>query len=88
MTSAEIYAELTHVFHDVFQRRDLVLTPEMSAKDVPGWDSFMQIEIFLAVEARFAITLGIRDIDNLENVRDLAAIIATEIGAAPSRGDL
>ena len=44
-TDPEIYGGLTEIFHDVFMRDDLVLTPELSAKDVKGWDSFKQIEI-------------------------------------------
>ena len=83
MTSAEIYDELTRVFHEVFQRRDLILTPELTAKDVPGWTSFRQIEIILGVEEHFAISLGSRDVDNMESVRDLAAVIAAKIGARP-----
>ncbi len=81
MTPADIYAGLTELFHDVFQRRDMVVTPELTAKDVPGWNSFKQIEIILAVEERFAITLGSRDVDNMENVGDLAAVIGAKIGA-------
>ena len=47
-TEAEIYPALTTIFHDIFLREDLTLTPELSAKDVPGWDSFKQIEIIMA----------------------------------------
>ena len=36
MTEAEIYAALDEIFRDVFLRDDLALTPELSAKDVPG----------------------------------------------------
>ena len=47
---AKIYAELTEIFNDVFMKDDMVLTPELSAKDVQGWDSFKQIEIMDSVE--------------------------------------
>ena len=50
MSEAEIYAGLGEIFRDVFLSDDIQLRPELSAKDVPGWDSFKQIDIILAVE--------------------------------------
>ena len=71
-----IYEALTEIFNDVFLRDDMRLKPELSAADVPGWDSFKQIEIMIAVEERFGFKLTTREIDGLKNVGDLAAAIA------------
>jgi len=76
MTEAEIYSALTTIFYDVFLRDDLVLTPKLSAKDVPGWDSFKQIEILIATEQHFGIKLSTREIDALTNVGDLVSTVA------------
>ncbi|HEX3536705.1 MAG TPA: acyl carrier protein [Stellaceae bacterium] len=76
MTEADIYAALTEIFHDVFLRDDLELQPELSAKDVPGWDSFKQIDIILAVEEKYQIKLNTRELDSLHNVGDLVRVIA------------
>jgi acyl carrier protein len=73
---AKIYADLTEIFNDVFMRDDMQLTPQLSAKDVSGWDSFKQIEIMVSVEERFGIKLNTREIDALRNVGDLADVIA------------
>jgi acyl carrier protein len=73
---AKIYAELTEIFNDVFMKDDMVLTPELSAKDVQGWDSFKQIEIMVSVEERFHIKLNTKEIDSLKCVGDLASVIA------------
>ena len=72
---AKIYTDLTEIFNDVFMRDDMQLTPELSAKDVAGWDSFKQIEIMVSVEERFGIKLNTREIDSLRNVGDLAEVI-------------
>ncbi len=72
---ARIYDALTEIFNDVFMRDDMKLTPELSAKDVDGWDSFKQIEIMVSVEERFGIKLNTREIDGLKNVGDLADVI-------------
>jgi acyl carrier protein len=73
---ATIYAVLTEIFNDVFMVDDMKLTPELSAKDVAGWDSFKQIEIMVSVEERFGVKLNTREIDSLRNVGDLVAVIA------------
>jgi acyl carrier protein len=76
--SAEIYADLTEIFCEVFMRDDIVLTPELSAKDVQGWDSFKQIEIIVSVEEKFGIKFNTREIDGLKNVGDLATLVAAK----------
>ncbi len=73
---AAIYEALTEIFNDVFLRDDMRLTPELSAAEVPGWDSFKQIEIMIAVEERFGFKLTTKEIDSLGNVGDLANTIA------------
>ncbi|HTZ71383.1 MAG TPA: acyl carrier protein [Acetobacteraceae bacterium] len=70
-----IYADLTEVFNEVFMRDDMHLTPELTARDVQGWDSFKQIEIIVSVEDRFNIKLNTQEIDGLKNVGDLASVI-------------
>jgi acyl carrier protein len=76
MTNPEIYAALTVIFRDVFLSDDLVLTPTLNANDVPGWDSFRQIEIIIATEQHFGIKFSTREIDQLANVGDLVAAVA------------
>jgi acyl carrier protein len=77
-SEAEIYSGLTEIFHDVFMRDDMVLKAEMSAKDVPGWDSFKQIEIIMATEERFGMKFTTRELDSLQNVGDLARVVAAK----------
>ncbi|HUI34353.1 MAG TPA: acyl carrier protein [Stellaceae bacterium] len=79
MTEAKIYETLTTIFHDVFLRDDLALSPELSAKDVPDWDSFKQIEIIIAAEERFGIKFRTREMDSLNNVGDLVRLISSKI---------
>ncbi len=75
MPESDVYDELTRVFHQVFERDDLVLTPELTADHVPGWNSFKQVEILLEVQERFHIQLTSKDVDHLQTVGDLARTI-------------
>jgi acyl carrier protein len=81
VSEAKIYAALTEIFRDVFMN-EMELTPELSARDVEGWDSFKQIEIILATEQRFGIRLKTREIDSLSCVGDLAGLIAAHSAGA------
>jgi acyl carrier protein len=74
-----IYGALTEIFQDVFMRGDLALTPELTAKDVAGWDSFKQIEIVLAAEEKFGIKFSTRELGSLRNVGDLVRAISARI---------
>jgi acyl carrier protein len=76
MTNDEIYAALTEIFSEVFFRDDLELRPDLTSHDVDGWDSHKQVEIVLATEERFGIQLKTREINRLDNVSDLVALIA------------
>lgn len=80
MDDAEIYAALGEIFADVFMRDDIVLRPELTAKDVAGWDSFKQIEIIIATEEKFKIKAKTRDLDRLQCVGDLVALIKGQAG--------
>ena len=74
-TESEIYRALTEIFHDVFLRDDLKLTPELTAKQVQGWDSFKQIEIIMACEEKWGIKFNTRELDSLRCVGDLARLV-------------
>ncbi len=79
-TQAEIYGDLTGIFHDVFMRDDITLSPELTAKGVPGWDSFKQIEIIMACEEKWRIKFNTRELDALRCVGDLAAMVEKKAG--------
>jgi len=79
MTESEIYRGLQHVFETVFRRRDIRLTPELTAADVPGWDSFRYVSIIMATEAYFGVKFLGSDIDDLKNIGDLAQSVARKI---------
>jgi len=74
MDEPQIYARLAPVFQDVFDD-SVTLTPEMSAKDVDGWDSITHIRLMLTVEKAFKIKFSAPEIGKLENVGDLVALI-------------
>jgi len=75
MPEREIYAGLTAIFHELFGDETIVLAPETTARDIPGWDSLRMVLIAVAAEERFGIRLRTRDLDRLQTVGDLVAVI-------------
>jgi acyl carrier protein len=81
MQTADIYAQLTTIFHDLFDDDSLVLTPELTAADVPEWDSFNHINLIVAVETTFKIKFQTAELEQLHTVDHLAGLIATKLAA-------
>lgn len=77
MDEAQIYSRLEEIFEDVFDDDSIIVTPELSAKDVDGWDSLTHIRLLLTVEKAFKIKFSTSEIGKLENVGGLVALIKT-----------
>jgi acyl carrier protein len=75
MDEPQIYARLAEIFQDVFDEDSIDVSPELSAKDVDGWDSLTHIRLILTVEKAFKIKFSTSEIGKLKNVGDLVALI-------------
>jgi acyl carrier protein len=75
MDEPQIYTRLVEVFHDVFDDDSIEVTPQLTAKDVDGWDSLAHIRLILTVEKAFKIKFSTSEIGKLENVGELVKLI-------------
>jgi acyl carrier protein len=80
METNEIVARLTPIFRDVFDDDALVVSEEMTAADVPTWDSLSNINMIIAVEKAFSVKFSIKDVRALKNVGELLALIKKKAG--------
>lgn len=80
MTDAEIYMKLNTIFQDVFGDDELVVKPEMTAKDVEGWDSLSHVRLGLTVERAFNVRFSASDITGLKNVGELVDLVRAKTG--------
>ena len=78
MTEAKIYEDLIPIFQEVFDRDDIVLTPEFSAADLEEWDSLNNIRLFVAIEQEFGVRFGTDEITSLRNVGEMANLIISK----------
>ena len=75
-----IYGTLTNVMVDVFDDDDIVARPDLTAKDVSGWDSLAHVRLILQVERAFAVKFTATEISSFKTVGDLARSIAAKTG--------
>jgi acyl carrier protein len=78
MTKEEITGQLQSVFEKVFQKKDFTITREMTAGDVPEWDSLRHIRLISEVEMAFGIKFKLREVLGMKNVGDLIDRIHTK----------
>jgi acyl carrier protein len=78
MDDTQIYSKLTDVFHDIFDDDTIEVIPELTAKDVDGWDSMTHIRLILAVERAFKVKFTTSQIGTLKKVDDLATLIKAQ----------
>jgi acyl carrier protein len=71
MTRDDVFAQLQGVFRDVFDDEAIVLRPNTTAADIPGWDSLNQIKIIISCERALGVRLKPREINALENVDEM-----------------
>jgi len=81
MQQQDIYAQLTTIFHDLFDDDTLVLTPSLTAAGVPDWDSFNHINLIVAVESKFGIKFQTAELESMHTVGHLADLIQSKLSA-------
>jgi len=59
----------------VFDDSELKITPQLTANDVPGWDSLTNINLIFAIEREFKIKFGLGEIQDLKNVSEMIVLI-------------
>ena len=82
MSLDAIYQKLTDILREVFDEDTLVARPTLTADQVDGWDSFAHLRLMFTVEKAFGVSFAASEISSLQNVGDLAKMIAAKTGAA------
>jgi acyl carrier protein len=63
------------VFREVFDREDMEICDEMTAKDVPEWDSLAQVKLIIGIEEEFGMKFTTKDVAEMSCVGDVKKII-------------
>ena len=74
MNQTEVIAKLQTIFDTIFLE-PVVVNPQLSAKDVPEWDSLMHISLLVSVEKAFSIRFRVGEVEAARNVGEFADLI-------------
>ena len=67
----DMLAELTPIFHEVFDDDSIVITRQTTANDIDAWDSLSHMNMVMAVELKFGIRFALGELQTLKHVGDL-----------------
>lgn len=67
---------MQRVIKDVLRHDDLVLSDEMTAGDVEGWDSLAHINIMFLLESEFGVHFTDEQLNGFRTVGDLRRYLA------------
>ncbi len=77
MTQDDYLGNLSSILSDILGE-PVTLRAGTVARDIPGWDSLVQMTFMLLVEKDYGIELSMKEISEFENVGALAATIAAK----------
>ena len=79
MEKTEITNKLTGVFRKILNKDSLVLTGELTANDVEGWDSLSHMLLITEIENTFSIKFKLKELNKMKNVGDMIDLIMSKI---------
>ena len=75
MEKSQIINSLTTIFREIFSDSSIIITNDLTAKDIDEWDSLAHIRLIVAIEKHFKLRFTAAEINELENVGEMADLI-------------
>jgi len=79
MENSLVHERMQSVFRIVFNEPALELSDELTASEVPGWDSLAHIGLMFSLEAEFGVTFSDNELSLLDNVGGLRKVIEIKL---------
>ena len=75
MSRSEILEALTAVFRGVFDNELIAISPSTTVQGLEAWDSVTQINLIVAVEARFGIRFRTSEMESLQDISHVVDLV-------------
>lgn len=79
MSDLEIMDGITEVVREALGDDTITLTPDSTAGDFAGWDSFKHITIVVATELRFGVKFKTAEIESLRKIGDFVSLLQKKL---------
>ena len=70
------YDKLTALVAEIFNVRADSIELTMTPDDIQQWDSLNHLRLITAIETEFNITLSMKQIQNIQSLRDIQEIVS------------
>jgi acyl carrier protein len=74
-----IIDKMTGIFREVFDDDAIEIKDSTTATDIDGWDSLSHVNLIIAIEERFKIKFGTKELLTFKNVGDLRKAIEGKV---------
>jgi len=71
----DVIQQLVPIFRDVFSDDEIILSPQITASDIDGWDSLAHIRLVISIEKVLDLSFSADEIFEAQNVGEFAALI-------------
>ncbi len=78
MERESIIENIKEILISILDHKDFIMSDDLSAKDVDGWDSLSHIMIISSVEKKFNIRFKLRELNSLDNLKSLVDLIQSK----------
>ncbi|GHT04069.1 acyl carrier protein [Bacteroidia bacterium] len=79
MNKQEVMDKIQSIFRTVLKHDDLILTENLSANDVQGWDSLSHMLLISEIESALNIKFKLKDLNKMKQVGDLVDIVLSKL---------
>lgn len=75
----DLQNKLNQIFCEVFDDDEIIISPEMTANDIDGWDSLSHVNLIVTIEAELVIRFSQKELLTFKNVGGLLNCIQSKI---------
>ncbi len=68
-------ARIERIFQEVLEDRTVAVTEDSSPANTPGWDSFAQVKLTLAMEEEFGFTFSLDEVAGITRAGDFVTAL-------------
>lgn len=79
MSKFEILEKIKNTILSVLKHDDFEMRDDLTASDVPGWDSLSHINIISEIEDAFGIRFKLKELNKMKNMGTLVALVQSKV---------
>jgi acyl carrier protein len=76
-----VHAKLQTIMRETFANDNISINDATTAQDVTEWDSLGHLNLMMAIEKNFGVSLTAKEVRNMRHVGDLIGLVEKKMAA-------